>query len=109
MSGARGFNSFCDDTLYSLAQRLVQKLGATLMAQLRKVLLAIGKVLLAIALGCVALLVVDVTIAFLFGGLQGLFGWPVLTSGMRNLIVLAIFVLGLLIYRQARKASRGKG
>ena len=77
------------------------------MAKLPKVLLAIGKVLLAIVLGCVALLVVDVGVAFLFGALQGLFGWPVLTSGMRNLIVLAIFVLGYLIYRSRRKQEGG--
>jgi membrane protein implicated in regulation of membrane protease activity len=73
------------------------------MAQLPKVLLAIGKVLLAIALGCVALLVVDVAVAFMVGALQGFFGWPVLTSGMRDLIVLAVFVLALLFYRGRRK------
>jgi membrane protein implicated in regulation of membrane protease activity len=73
------------------------------MAQLRKVLLAIGKALLAVALGCVAFIVASVAIAFLFGALQGLFGWPILTSGARNLILLAVIVVAYLIYRCTRK------
>ena len=73
------------------------------MAQPRKVLLAIGKVLLAIVLGCVGFIVASTAIALLFGVLQGLFGWPVLTSGTRNLILLVVFVLAYLIYKDRRK------
>jgi membrane protein implicated in regulation of membrane protease activity len=73
------------------------------MAQLRKLLLVIGKVLLALALGCVAFIVASTAIAILFGVLQGLFGWPVPTSGTRNLILLAVFVVAYLIYRDRRK------
>lgn len=76
------------------------------MAQLRKELLAIGKVLLAIALGCVAFIVASTAIALLLGVLQGLFGWPVLTSGTRNLILLAVFVVAYLIYRNKRKQKK---
>jgi membrane protein implicated in regulation of membrane protease activity len=73
------------------------------MVQLRKVLLAIGKVLLAIALGCVAFAVASTAIAVLLGVLHGLFGWPALTFGTQNLILLAAFVVAYLIYRDRRK------
>ena len=73
------------------------------MLQFRKVLFSIGKVLLAIALGYLALIVANIAIGFLFGILKTLFGWPKPPSGTINLILLAIFVLGFLICRDRRK------
>lgn len=73
------------------------------MAQLRKNLLAISKALLAIVLGFVAFIVASTAIAIPCGVLQGLFGWPVLRSGTRNLILLVVFVVAYLIYRDRRK------
>jgi hypothetical protein len=74
----------------------------------RKVLWAIGKALLAVALGCVAWVVGMAVLAFLLGALHGLFGWPVPTSTTQDLILLSIFVICLLIYRerQAYKERR---
>ena len=76
------------------------------MRTLRKLLLPIGKVLLAIALGVVAMVVVETVLGVGFGLLSGLFSWPVPTPTTRNLIALAIFVIGLLIYREKRASAR---
>jgi hypothetical protein len=73
------------------------------MKAFRKVLWAIGKVLLAVALGCAALVVSGAVLAFLLGALHGIFGWPVPTYTTQNLILLAIFVIGLLIYREKHR------
>ena len=69
---------------------------------LRKVLLVVGKLLLAIALGIIAMFVVAMVLAAEFGFLHGLFGWSVPTSTTQELIALAIFVIGLLVYRERR-------
>ncbi|MGA2965287.1 MAG: hypothetical protein ABSD64_03675 [Terriglobales bacterium] len=76
------------------------------MAQLRKVLLAIGKVFLTIVLGFLAFIVASSATAFLFGGLHGLFGWPVPAFGTQNLVLLAVFVVVYLVYREGRKQKR---
>lgn len=76
------------------------------MRTLRKLLLVIGKVLLAIASGVAAMVVVEMVLAMGFGLLSGLFGWPVPTSTTLNLIALAIFVIGLIIYREGRASAR---
>jgi hypothetical protein len=73
---------------------------------LRRVLLVISKVLLAIALGWVALLVAHIVLGFLFGALQGLFGWPIPTTRTTSLILLAVFVLCLLLYGDRRRTQR---
>ncbi|HEX9273867.1 MAG TPA: hypothetical protein VGA01_16825 [Candidatus Binatia bacterium] len=76
------------------------------MKTLRKVLLVVGKVLLAIGLGVVAMFVVAMVLGAGFGFLHGLFGWSVPTFATQELIALAIFVIGLLIYREKAGLQR---
>jgi hypothetical protein len=60
----------------------------------------LGKVLLAILVGVAALVIGEFALGFLFGALNGAFGWPIPTSTTRNIILLTLFVIGIFIYRQ---------
>jgi hypothetical protein len=60
----------------------------------------LGKVLQAILVGVAALIIGEFALGFLFGVLNGAFGWPIPTSTTRNIILLTLFVIGLFIYKQ---------
>jgi hypothetical protein len=62
----------------------------------------LGKVLLAVLLGCVALVVAAVVVSFLLGAMTALLGLDMPTDTVRNAITLAVLVVALVIYRKRR-------
>ena len=67
------------------------------------VLRKVGKVILATALGYAALMLAHMLLGMAFGFLQGLFGWPMPSFAVRNLILLAFCILAFIIYRNKRR------
>jgi hypothetical protein len=61
-----------------------------------------GQALLAIVLGCIALLIGKFALGFLFGFFGAVFGWGMPTPTATNLILIAVLVIALLIYRNRR-------
>jgi hypothetical protein len=60
----------------------------------------LGKLLLAILVRVATLVIGEFALGFLFGALNGAFGWPIPTSATRNIVLLTIFVIGFFIYKQ---------
>jgi hypothetical protein len=50
-----------------------------------------------------ALVIASVLIGFINGVFTGIFGWPTLASDMRDLLLLSLFIIALIIYRNHRK------
>lgn len=68
-----------------------------------KVLRTVGKVLMGLVLGYLALMLAHLLLGVFFGFLQGSLGWPVPSFMARNLILLAFGVVGYILYRNRRK------